>query len=435
MADQQSGSPQLAIVIPALNEAEHLPGLLSDLAELSLSHRVIVVDGGSRDGTAAVAGERGAEVVSAPAGRARQLNVGARVAAGTPALLFLHADCRLPAGTRAALEGEVGRGITSPAVFRFRLEGDDLFWRFIEFGQRLRESTTGLVYGDQGLLVSNEDFVAAGGYPEIPLMEDVALLDRLRDHGTIRRIGADLLTSPRRYQEEGRWRAWIRNTVLVTRYLAGSPPEQLASSYATRRPAHSVERSLLVFAKAPYPGRVKTRLAPALGEEKAAALYRRMGKTIIEAVLTGDFRTTVVYDPPGEVRAMRDWLGESVPLTPQSGGDLGTRMSTAISQALETAQRVCLIGTDTPEVDSAVVIEAFDALDSADLVLGPARDGGYYLVGMSEPRPEIFDGIAWSTDGVYRDTLARADESALRVAELETLTDVDEPADIPEWLA
>ena len=428
-------SPRLAIIIPALNEAERLPGLLGDLAELSVPHRVIVVDGGSTDGTTSVAGRWGAEVVSVPPSRARQLNVGARVAAGTPALLFLHADCRVPADTRAELADEVVRGVTSPAVFRFRLEGDEWFWRFIEFGQRLRESTTGLAYGDQGLLVSSEDFAEAGGYPEIPLMEDVALLDRLRKRRAIRRLGTELLTSPRRYKEEGRWRAWIRNTVLMTRYLAGSPPERLASFYATRRPAHSIERSLLVFAKAPYPGKVKTRLAQAIGEEEAAALYRRMGKTILEAVRTGDFRTTVVYDPPEEVRAIRDWLGNAIPLTPQSEGDLGTRMSTAISQALETAEKVCVIGTDTPDLDATDVREAFDALDQADVVLGPARDGGYYLIGLSEPRPEVFCGVPWSTDRVFQETVARATESGLRVSRLKTLSDVDEASDIPGWLS
>lgn len=435
MPERRSEQPLLAVIIPALNEAEHLPHLLHDLTRLSVPHRVIVVDGGSSDGTTSVASTAGAEVASAPPGRARQLNVGARVAAGIGTLLFLHADCRLPVGTREAISSEVERGVTSPAVFRFRLEGDEWFWRFIEFGQQMREATTGLAYGDQGLLISGEDFLAVGGYPEIPLMEDVAMLDRLRGRGRIRHLRAEVLTSPRRYREEGRWRAWIRNTWLVTRYLAGGSPERLAASYSTRRPARPVERSLLVFAKAPQPGKVKTRLARAMGDERAAELYRRMGKAIIEAVRGGDFETSVLYAPAEALPAMRAWLGISLRLMPQAGDDLGHRMNTAITEALETSRRVCLIGTDSPDVDAARVSEAFEAMAGTDVVLGPARDGGYYLIALSEPHPELFQGIPWSTDRVLEATLEQASAAGLAVRLLETLADVDEPADVPGWLA
>ncbi len=435
MAERRPESPLLAVIIPALNEAEHLPPLLHDLTRLSVPHRVIVVDGGSSDGTRAVASTGGAEVVSAPLGRARQLNVGARVAAGVGTLLFLHADCRLPAETREAISTEVEHGVTSPTVFRFRLEGEEWFWRFIEFGQRIREATTGLAYGDQGLLISGEDFLAVSGYPEIPLMEDVAILDRLRGRGRIRRLGAEVLTSPRRYREEGRWRAWIRNTVLVTRYLAGAAPERLAASYPTRRPARPIGRSLLVFAKAPLPGKVKTRLARAMGDEKAAELYRRMGTAIIEAVRGGDFETSVLYAPAEALPDIRAWLGDSSRLIPQANGDLGQRMNTAITEALETSRRVCLIGTDSPDLDAARVSEAFETLGEADVVLGPARDGGYYLIALSEPHPELFEGIPWSTDRVLEETLTQASAAGLAVRLLETLADVDEPADVPAWLA
>jgi rSAM/selenodomain-associated transferase 2/rSAM/selenodomain-associated transferase 1 len=427
-------APKLAVIIPTLNEAERLPYLLRDLARLSVPHRVIVVDGGSSDGTQSVASTVGAEVVSAPPGRARQLNVGVRVAAGSSTLLFLHADCRLPVETRAVISSEVERGVTSPAVFRFRLEGDKWFWRFIEFGQRIREATTGLAYGDQGLLISGEDFQAAGGYPVIPLMEDVAMLDRLRQRGPIRRLRAEVLTSPRRYQEEGRWRAWVRNTLLVARYLAGGSPERLAASYATRDPARPVERSLLVFAKAPLPGKVKTRLARAMGDARAAELYRRMGKAIIEAVRGGDFETSVVYSPAEGLPAIRAWLGDSPRLMPQADGDLGRRMNIAITHALETSGRVCLIGTDSPDLDAALVSQAFEALGETDVVLGPARDGGYYLIALSEPHSELFEEIPWSTDRVLESTLTRASAAGLAVRLLETLTDVDEPADVPAWL-
>ncbi len=435
MPERRPEQPLLAVIIPTLNEAEHLPRLLHDLTRLSVPHRVIVVDGGSSDETTSVASKAGAEVASAPSGRARQLNVGSRVAAEVGTLLFLHADCRLPVETREAISLEVEQGVTSPAVFRFQIEGDEWFWRFIEFGQRIREAMTGLAYGDQGLLVSGKDFHAAGGYPKIPLMEDVAMLDRLRRSGPIRRLRVPVLTSPRRYQEEGRWRAWIRNTVLMTRYLAGAKPARLAASYPTRRPARAGERSLLVFAKSPMPGKVKTRLARAMGDKKAVEIYSRMGRAIIEAVHGGDFETSVVYSPPEALCAIRAWLGDSPKLVPQAEGDLGQRMDTAITEALETSCRVCLIGTDSPDLDAARVTDAFAALGEADVVLGPARDGGYYLIALSEPHPELFEEIPWSTNQVLESTLARASAAGLEVRLLETLVDIDEPADVPTWLA
>ncbi|GMR12481.1 MAG: hypothetical protein BMS9Abin29_0670 [Gemmatimonadota bacterium] len=435
MTERRASPPLLGVIIPTLNEAEHLPNLLHDLTRMPVRHRVIVVDGGSSDGTTSVAAASGAEVVSGPPGRARQLNVGARVATGINTLLFLHADCRLPVETRETIASEVEQGVTSPAVFRFRIEGDAWFWRFLEFGQRIRETATGLAYGDQGLLISGEDFQAAGGFPELPIMEDVAMLVALRRSGLVRRLSTEVVTSPRRYQEEGRWRAWIRNTVLLARYLAGGSPERLAASYATRRPARAVERSLLVFAKAPLPGKVKTRLAPELGDERAAEIYALMGKTIIEAVRGGDFETSVVYAPAEALPAMRAWLGDAPRLMPQTDGDLGQRMNRAIADALETARRVCLIGTDSPDLDAARVSEAFEALGGTDVVLGPARDGGYYLIALSEQHPELFKEIPWSTDRVLESTLKRASAAGLSVRLLDTLADVDEPGDVPAWLA
>ncbi len=226
----------LGVVIPTVDEAARLPGLLDDLARIPLPLRIAVSDGGSVDGTLDVARAHGALCLSGPRGRAVQMNAGARVL-DTPWLLFLHADSRLSSASRAALVSALDSGVgPAAAYFPFRLRGRGWFWRMVETTQRLRERLTGLVYGDQGLLVRRELFEAVGGYPELPLMEDVEMVRRLRRSGGIERLGGPLATSSRTYRRFGRWRIWLRNGAAVSLYLAGVPPRRLLRWYPERLP-------------------------------------------------------------------------------------------------------------------------------------------------------------------------------------------------------
>jgi len=220
----------IGVVIPTLNEALTLPALLNDLDELAMivPLDVVVVDGGSRDGTGARALAGGARVLPAPRGRAKQLNAGAMVARGKW-LLFLHADCRLGPGPHTALLTalESSAGVQA-AVFRFAIDLPPFWRRFIETGQAIREALSGLAYGDQGLLIRRELFESVGGYPDLPLMEDVAMIRRLRCETAIRRLPAKLLTSGRRYVRDGVVRTWLKHTALIALYHAGVAPHRLA---------------------------------------------------------------------------------------------------------------------------------------------------------------------------------------------------------------
>jgi rSAM/selenodomain-associated transferase 2 len=219
----------IGVVIPTLNEAEMLPALLEDLRKLAtvLPLDVVVVDGGSSDGTQARAAASGARVLQAPRGRARQLNRGARAASGDW-LLFLHADCRLGeealTALRAALEPSAA---VQAAVFRFAIDLPRFWRRFIETGQALREGLSGLAYGDQGLLIRRELFQSVGGYPDLPLMEDVAMIRKLRRRMRVTRLPAPLLTSGRRYRRSGVLRTWLKHTALISLYLLGASPARL----------------------------------------------------------------------------------------------------------------------------------------------------------------------------------------------------------------
>lgn len=423
-------SSGLGVVVPTLNEAASLPALLGDLSELSFPAQVVVADGGSTDATRRLARERGAEVILARRGRAHQMNAGARVLS-TGWLLFLHADSRLPARARECLADRLSDdGERNAAYFRFALEGDGWFFRCIEVGQFLRERIGRLPYGDQGLLVRREDFEAVGGFPRIPILEDVAILRALRAQGPLRRLPAHLPTSPRRYREEGRGRTLLRNVTVLGMTLAGVRPERLASLHAARGATSPAGRIALLFAKAPRPGEVKTRLVPAIGARAAADLYRSMAGDAVKRLRCPGYDLVVCYDPPTAAPEVRAWLGEDVVLMPQAAGDLGRRMDRALGAALKIASAACVVGTDVPDLTARVVEEAFEALEGADLVIGPAEDGGYYLLALKRPIPELFQGMPWSTPDVLRRTLAAAQRLGLRVGTLETLRDVDTPADL-----
>jgi rSAM/selenodomain-associated transferase 1 len=197
-------------------------------------------------------------------------------------------------------------------------------------------------------------------------------------------------------------------------------------------------RVLLVFAKAPEPGRVKTRLAGALGEEEAVRIYRALGRGVVDRVRGGAYRIVVYHDPPDSPALFREWLGaEGLEFDGQPPGDLGARLEEGFRRGFARGDLVCAIGTDAPGVDRGRVEEAFDAVARADgpaVALGPAHDGGYYLVALSAPLPELFMGIPWSTSGVLKASLRRAAHLGVRTTLLPALADVDRPEDVPEEL-
>lgn len=194
--------------------------------------------------------------------------------------------------------------------------------------------------------------------------------------------------------------------------------------------------ALLVFLKRPRPGEVKTRLAAALGAEAAADLYRVLAEEALRrtAPSCGDYDRLLFFTPRHAHLEMEDWLpGET--WLPQSDGDLGGRMAHAFSESFRRgARRAVIVGSDVPSLSGDVVRAAFRALDDHDLVLGPARDGGYYLVGLARLHAALFHDIPWSAASVLTMTLERACTLGLSVRLLDPLRDVDTLEDIrEEW--
>jgi rSAM/selenodomain-associated transferase 1 len=196
------------------------------------------------------------------------------------------------------------------------------------------------------------------------------------------------------------------------------------------------DRTLVVFVKEPRPGAVKTRLAAVLGPDDAARLYRALAGAVLEATVPepGEYERLVFYDPPDAGERLRAWL-PSGRLRRQDPGHLGARMSGAFARCFARgASRVVLAGSDAPGLGRRHVTAALDRLDAHDVVLGPAHDGGYYLVALRAAQPSLFEEVSWSTASVLEDTLARARAAGLRVALLERLRDVDTCDDLrAEW--
>lgn len=185
---------------------------------------------------------------------------------------------------------------------------------------------------------------------------------------------------------------------------------------------------LIVFLKAPRPGQVKTRLARTLGAEAAAAAYVRLLRATLERIAElPDVR--LCFAPDEAVGEIAPFCRPHWTVAPQGDGDLGRRMRRAFQAAFrEGAERVAIIGTDCPALNAGDIREAWSGLADHDVVLGPCRDGGYWLVALREDQPVLFEAIPWSTPEVLSRSLERAAAAGLRVKRLRTLEDVDDAA-------
>jgi rSAM/selenodomain-associated transferase 2 len=222
---------QLSVIVPTLDEERNLLSAMTRLSESDLVSEIVVSDGGSQDGTVTLAEKAGARVVLAPRGRGSQLAGGAQAASGDW-LLFVHADCRLEAGW----EGAVCAFVSAPdsenraGYFALALDDDAPAARRLEWLVAWRCWALALPYGDQGLLISRALYERIGGYPAIPLMEDVDIARRL-GRARLRPIGATIAASAARYRRDGYWRRSLRNLVCLSLYFLGMPPERIAKLY------------------------------------------------------------------------------------------------------------------------------------------------------------------------------------------------------------
>jgi uncharacterized protein len=188
---------------------------------------------------------------------------------------------------------------------------------------------------------------------------------------------------------------------------------------------------LLLFVKSPDKGKVKARLSKEFGEERVLLLYEAFVLDVLEMVNKGKYRVKICFHPSSAQEKMASWLGTNYVYMPQNGGDLGEKMKNAFTAAFsEGFEKVMLIGSDIPDLPKEIIDEAFAS--EGEAVIGPATDGGYYLIGFSRDTflPHIFEGMQWSTASVFERTMEIFRKHSYKVHILPRWRDVDTPEDL-----
>jgi rSAM/selenodomain-associated transferase 2/rSAM/selenodomain-associated transferase 1 len=424
-------SHELSIVIPLLNDTEPLQRLLTSIRPDPQVDIVVVNGGAPDDRLTAICHRPDVRLLMSAPGRGRQMNVGASAAEGRW-IVFLHADTRLP----PQWSDEIRRAGADPDVvggsFRFRLDSTAWQARLIERAVDRRVRWLDLAYGDQALFVRRDVFDAIGGYREWPLMEDVDFVRRLRQAGKLYHSPQPVLTSARRWERDGWWRRSAKNVMLQALFFAGVAPERLANWYS-QPPQRPTRDALVVMARVPSDTCGKSRLTRDLGGNHGELRRALLQDTLDAARSVADADLFVAFEPADSIAEMRGLVDDRVRLFPQQGDTLGDRMQNACGRLFAAGySAVVMIGSDLPSLPTSHIAEAFQRVrDRPDaLVIGPATDGGYYLIGLRRLCPGLFTSIAWSTADVLTTTTSIAETSGLTVSFVPPWHDVDTVDDL-----
>ena len=424
-------SHEVSIVIPVLNDTEALGHLLATIPADSGVDLVVVNGGAADDRLTAICRRPGLRLLTSAPGRGRQMNVGASAASGRW-LVFLHADTRLPPQWLDELRG----ASVDPAIvggsFRFRLDSGAWQARLIECAVRRRVRWLDLAYGDQALFVRRDVFEAIGGYREWPLMEDVDFVRRLRHAGRLYHSAHPALTSARRWESDGWWRRSAKNVMLQALFFAGVSAERLAGWYSHPAP-RSTRDALIVMARVPSASDGKSRLTGDLGGDHVELKTALLLDTLDAVRGVADVDLFVAVEPADAIGEMRALVGDGFDFFPQQGDTLGDRMRNAFARLFAAGYATAvMIGSDLPSLPSSHLAQAFQHLRDRpdDLVLGPASDGGYYLIGLRRLWPALFTSIPWSTSDVLAMTTSIANTCGLTVSLVSPWHDVDRVEDL-----
>lgn len=426
--------PLVTVVVPVWQDEDGLARALRGVGTADDRVEVVVACALGEESRYAYLREQFPTVrwISAPRGRGIQMNAGAAGACGRW-LLFLHADSTLsPAWIEAVREADRRADVVAGA-FALALGSRDWRARVIEAGVRLRVTLFGMPYGDQALFVRRAVFERLGGFRDLPLMEDVDFVRRIKPVGRMLYSRLVTVTSARRWERDGWLRRSGQNIALATGFLLGVSPARLARRYLHRKPV-----AVVMMARAPWTGG-KTRLVGDLDAAQSSDLRQAIFLDTLDALRAVPGTAHVIACEPAEAsEQLRGSIDATVDVIAQRGGDLGQRMANVFEDVFRLGARsVVVIGSDLPDLPPALLQEAVAALRRRNdtVVLGPASDGGYYLIGMNRPRPELFAGIDWSTPRVLAQTVDRLKAQHARLVLLSPWTDLDTPADLRRLIA
>jgi rSAM/selenodomain-associated transferase 2/rSAM/selenodomain-associated transferase 1 len=423
---------KFSVIIPTLNEAQTIQRCVAHVRAIGPGVEIIVADGGSTDNTVQLAQEKGVVVCSSQRGKGRQLNAGAAIALGD-IMLFLHADTRLPADAFDLLSKWFNDENVQVGSFRATFDVEhwllDYYHRFNRYDSAITR------YGDQCIVVRKSFFDSMGGFPDWPLFEDVHFLRMARRRTCVYSFPETVTTSARRFVKNGVIVQILRDAWYIGQYLLGASVERLARDYE-RMEVNKSSVSIIIFARFPAPGRVKTRLAKDLGEEPAAEFYKLCAEHVFEVSRKVPYDTNryIFCSDKEDVERIRHWAGWRFYYAAQTEGDLGERIEQGFATVFgHGAQKAIILATDVPDLSAKIVDDAVRALNSCDVVVGPCHDGGYYLLGLKKLYKELFVDVPWSTERVLNHTLSLIKSLGLTVYLLPALTDIDTEEDLKRW--
>ncbi len=197
------------------------------------------------------------------------------------------------------------------------------------------------------------------------------------------------------------------------------------------------KNGLIIFAKFPADGKVKTRLAEGVGNKQATQFYKLCAENLFnQAVNISITNTFLFFDPSSTKEKMKEWIKFDFEYHPQNNLDLGKRMAEAFKTLFEKGvKKAVIVGTDVPDMNKTIMEQAFDLLDKYDLVISPSPDGGYNLLGMKKLNLSLFENIEWSSSTVLKKTVDAAKKQNLTIKLLDQLIDIDTEKELLEWLA
>ncbi|MBD2664769.1 glycosyl transferase, family 2 [Richelia sinica FACHB-800] len=220
---------RISIIIPTWNEEKNIARVISGI-QSSANLEIILVDGGSQDNTVNLAKALNVTVISSPPGRAVQMNIGAAVASGD-ILLFLHADTKLPPDFETFIRAALQQPGVVAGAFTLAIDAPQWGLRLVEWGVKWRSLLWQLPYGDQGIFLTKSMFMEIGKFPELPIMEDFELMQRLKKRGKITIVPVPVMTSARRWLKKGIFRTTLINQIVIIGYLLGIAPERIRAWY------------------------------------------------------------------------------------------------------------------------------------------------------------------------------------------------------------
>jgi rSAM/selenodomain-associated transferase 2/rSAM/selenodomain-associated transferase 1 len=422
-----------SVIIPTLNEETGIGNCIRKIRSIERGAEIIVADGGSFDKTVEAAIAEKAIVCASGKGRGTQLNAGSGIASGN-ILIFLHSDTELTIKAFEELRHVINKNNFKIGIFNLEF---DVSHRLLGFYQRVTRTNMPYLFGDRCIVVKRTFFDEIGGFPDLPLFEDLSLVIKARKSSPIYKFKSNVITSSRRYLNCGIVRQQLLDIWFTLLFLTGVPADRLSIEYEKTGTPEDFT-ALGVFIRLPRQGKVKTRLAASIGTKLATDFYKFCAEIILKEISknSGHIRRYIFFADKNDRREVRKWLGAGYYYVVQVGGNLGEKLENALQTMLSHgARKALIVGSDIPDITDDIILKAERLLDDNDLVLGPSQDGGYYLIGLKKSWPELFHRISWSTDRVLEQTLARASDLRLKVALLPKLIDIDTVDDLQMWSA